>query len=522
MNKFLNGLAETNNLTYTENGALTHKTTKNALLDMFALGGAYRTRNDSDCVELFKKAFEEDALHALKCLFYLRDVRGGQGERRYFRVVMKWFANTYPDIARKNLKLVPEYGRWDDLYVFINTPLEADAFAFMKEQLVLDVSSKTPSLLAKWLKSENTSSADSVTLAKKTRKAFGLTPRQYRKTLSVLRQRINVLERLMSERKWDEIEFDKIPSRAGMIYKNAFARHDVERMKASVDNLVSYEDFAKDTTTKVNAKALYPYECVSEAIKAMNKGKPYWYYGSSKVNVPLDDTNRLMVNKYWDNLADYFKGASFNGMAIVDTSGSMVGFEASSPINVAISLGLYTAEKAKGPFANHFMTFSSNPTFVETEGVDFCHKVMKMREADWGGSTNIEAAFDLMLKTAIRHNCTQDEIPQNLIIISDMEFDSCAIGYNSGWSHLRKNDPETMTLMENIAAKWQAHGYEMPHLIFWNVQARKNNIPMLGTNRISYVSGFSPAIFEQIMTGKTGIDLCLEKLDSERYSKITV
>jgi hypothetical protein len=241
----------------------------------------------------------------------------------------------------------------------------------LKKQLALDVTCKTPSLLAKWLKSENTSSAKSRELGAKTRKAFDMTARQYRKTLSILRARINVLERLMSANRWDEIEFDKIPSKAGFIYKNAFARHDIERAKKGAE---TYADFAKDTTKKVNAKTLYPYECVHEAMSLRHRG---W-------NLPsLNDTNRLMVNKYWDNLADYFKGASFNGMAIVDTSGSMCGSDASAPINVAISLGMYCAEKAKGPFANHFMTFSSNPKLVEVQGVDFCDKVVRMASADW-------------------------------------------------------------------------------------------------------------------------------------------
>jgi hypothetical protein len=417
----------------------------------------------------------------------------------------------------RNLKYIPEFGRWDDLYVFEGTPVEKQAFAFMREQLALDVQCKTPSLLAKWLKSENTSSKESVRLANITRKHLGMTHKQYRKTLSILRERINVLERLMSAGKWDEIEFDKIPSKAGMKYKNAFARHDIERMKADKD-VQSYADFAKDTTKKVNAKALYPYECVAEAFKAMDGGM-YGY----RSNTPMDDTNRLMVNKYWDNLADYFNGASFNGMAIVDTSGSMCGSSADAPINVAISLGMYCAEKAKGPFANHFITFSSNPTFMKVEGVDFCDKVVRMSRADWGGSTNVEAAFDMMLKTAVDNRCPQSDIPENLVIISDMEFDSCVTsGARSrdrwgGGYMLRKDD---MTLFEAMSEKWARAGYKMPHLIFWNVQARQNNVPMIGHGAVSYVSGMSPSIFETIMTGKTGYDLMMEKLNTERYACI--
>ena len=518
MNKFITGLSEVANLTYTENGAVTRKSTQNALLDMFALGGAYRTRSDEDVILLFKNAYSENPVYALKCLFYLRDVRGGQGERRFFKVAMKWLAKNDIEAARRNLRYVAEYGRWDDMYLFVDTPLEKEMFSFLRDQLALDVQSKTPSLLAKWLKSENTSSHLSRELGDKTRRAFGMTHKQYRKTLSILRERINVLERLMSAGKWDEIEFDKIPSRAGMIYKNAFARHDLERMKSEKE-VVSYADFAKDTTTKVNAKTLYPYECVAEAIKAM-QGEYVWGRGYTPVS--LNDTNRLMVNKYWDNLTDYFNKAIFNGMAIVDTSGSMCGSEASAPINVAVSLGLYCAEKARGPFAGHFITFNSNPTFVKVKGVDFCDKVTRMMKADWGGSTNVEAAFDLMLQTAIANKCTQEEIPQNLIIISDMEFDACATSgpiSSERWSWGARNLPNE-TLFESMKKKWAACGYKMPKLIFWNVQARQDNIPMRDDGNVNYVSGFSPVLFEQVMKGLTAYDLMMDKLNSDRYKVI--
>lgn len=505
MNKFMNGMANATNYTYTENGAVTHKTTKSDLLDMFAMGAAMRTRSDEDVILMFRKAFKENPVYALKCLFYIRDVRGGQGERRFFRVVMKDLAKFDTAAARRNLKFVPEFGRWDDLYVFVGTPLEADALQIMKDQLALDVECKTPSLLAKWLKSENTSSVESRRLGNITREFFGMSHKQYRKTLSILRERINVLERLMSEGRWDEIEFDKIPSKAGMKYKNAFARHDLERAKN--ENVQTYADFAKDSTKKVNAKALYPYECVHEALNIMGNQQ---CWGSSGHHVALDDTQRLMTNKYWDNLADYFNGATFNGIALVDTSGSMSG----TPIEVAISLGLYCAEKNQGAFANHFISFESNPHWIETSGVDFCDKVYRITGAEWGGSTNVEAAMDLILNVAKQNGCSQDEIPQNLVIISDMEFNYCVTSNNYGRGNV--ND----TLFEKIAAKYRANGYEMPHVIFWNVNARQANIPMLGNGNVSFVSGFSPSIFETIMSGKTGYDLMMEKLDSERYAQI--
>lgn len=501
MNKFVNAIDNMTNTTYTENGAITRKSTNSALLDMFALGGAYRTRSEADCIHLFKKAFDENPSYALKCLFYLRDIRGGQGERRFFRVVMKWLATYDAAAVIRNLDNVAEFGRWDDLYAFVGTPVEKHALKVIKNQLELDVQCKTPSLLAKWLKSENTSSAESCRLGNITRNYLGMSHKQYRKTLSILRERINVLERLMSAGKWDEIEFDKIPSKAGMKYKNAFARRDIIREK--------YKAFAEDKTTKVNAGALYPYECVAEVFKA---SQTYWGwgYGGNKI----DPTNRAMINKYWENLTDYMHGANFNGIAMVDVSGSMFGRTADAPINVSVSLGLYCAEKAQGPFHNRFLTFSSKPKFVQVSGYDFVDKVERMIAAEWGGSTNIEAAFDTLLDIAVTNHCSQEEIPQNLIIISDMEFDA-ARGY-SMWSS--KRAPATETLMEGIKRKWNAVGYKMPKLVFWNVQARQDNIPMRDDGNVSYVSGMSPVLYEQILKGLTAYDLMMNKLNEERYA----
>ena len=512
MNKFMNGLTNAANYTLTENGAVTHTSTRSDLLDMFAMGAAMRKRTDEDVILMFRKAFKENPSYALKCLFYIRDIRGGQGERRFFRVCMRDLAFQNTEAAMRNLRHVPEFGRWDDLYVFVGTPLESAALNFMREQLALDIQCKTPSLLAKWMKSENTSSAESRRLATITRKAMGMNHKQYRKTLSVLRGKINIVERLMSENRWDEIEFDKIPSKAGMIYKNAFARHDLEREK-SIKEVQTYAEFARDITKKVNAKTLYPYECVEEAAKLM--GSTHW--GARNHN--MNDTNRLMVNKYWDNLTDYFDGASLNALAVVDTSSSMWG----TPVYVATSLGMYCAEKAGGPFAGHYVSFSQNPRLVKVEGVDFCDKVDRIIRTDLCENTDIEKTFDMLLDTAIRNGCSQEDLPQNIIIISDMEFDR-ARGYGRTYDWATRtykvNNATPETLMEGIARKWRECGYQMPKLIFWNVDARQNNIPMKLEHGISFVSGFSPSIFQQIMSGKTAMDLMYEVLNQKRYEVI--
>lgn len=494
MNTFMNAMKQDTNFTLTENGAITHKSTLNGLMDLFALGGAYRQRTDADCITLFKAAFDEDEAYALKCLFYLRDVRGGQGERRFFRVVSRWLAFNETAAMRRNLKFVPEYGRWDDFYVFVGTPLEDEAFKIMRHQLALDVSCKTPSLLAKWLKSENTSSKESRRLATISRNHFHMTPKEYRKTLSVLRERIRIVERLMSENRWDEIEFDKIPSRAGIIYRNAFARRDMIKAK--------YEAFAKDTETTVNAGALYPHDIAHRAFDSRYKS--------------LEESERLMLQKYWDNLPNFYGDNVENGIAVVDVSGSMSGV----PMEAAVSMGAYIADKAHGPFANHFITFSGSPKLVKFEGADITDKLCRCVSADWGMNTNIEAVFDMLLATATKQSVRAEDMPERVYIFSDMEFDRCVTSNHvtGGWCRGMETQ-QINTLFEDMKAKWARCGYKMPSCVFWNLNARNNNIPAIGDG-FSYVSGFSPVMIQQILSGRDGLDLVLEKLDSERYAQI--
>lgn len=501
MSKFMNGLSATNTFGLTENGATKRNSSGSDLYNMFALGAAYRSRSVDDCALLFMKAYQENPTYALKCLFYIGDAREGQGERRFFRTCYRWLISVDEDAARRNLQHIPEFRRWDDLIkICYKTSLWPDAVAIVRNQLALDVESLirskgAVSLLGKWMPSENTSSRETREVAHALRATLGWTHKQYRTILSRLRERSNVLERLMSAGKWDEIEFDAIPSKAGIKYKNAFARHDIERMK-SEKAVQSYEDFAKDKNTTVNAGTLYPYEVVDKAMKTTSQ------------------TDRLMVNKYWDNLTDYFKDASLDALAVVDTSASMRGSKADAPINVAISLGMYCAERAKGPYAGHYVSFSSRPRLVRVEGIDFCDKVSRIWRTNLCENTNIEATFDMLLNVAITNRCTQEDLPKNIIVISDMEFDQ-ARGYYGSW-----NKPNNATLMENIEKKWNAMGYQMPKLIFWNVDARSDNFAMEVKDGISFVSGCSPTIFKQVMTGKTAYDLMYEVLDAKRYEVI--
>lgn len=498
MNTFANDLKKSNNFVLTENGGLAHKTTNSSVYDMFAVGGAYRDRSEEDCILLFKKAYEENPNLAVKCLFYLRDCRGGQGERRFFRTVYHWLANSYPDVARKNLAYLPEFGRWDDLFVLFDTPLEKEMLRFVKNQFVLDLSCQTPSLLGKWMPSENASAKATIANARKFIKFFGITSKEYRKNLVSLREKIKIIETLMSQNRWEEIEFDKIPSKAGLKYRNAFARRDIIAQR--------FEEFIKREDTKVNADTLYPYEIVANAVKGYRRSYEGYTFNS------ISDTERMTLEKYWNNLPDYFNGKSSNIMCVIDTSGSMTGENADSPMNVAIALGMYCAERLNGDFHNQFISFSSCPKYIEIEGIDFVDKVRRIFSQNLCSDTNLEATFDLLLETAMKPSVNKEDIPDTIVIISDME-----INYMSNCN----STDEVKTMMEQQREKWAAAGLKMPKLVYWNVQARGCNKFLDDGPNISYVSGASPVIFEQVLKGITGYDLMLDKLNSDRYEVIS-
>ena len=499
---FMDSLKKVTNFTTTENGATAHKSTLRKVYDMFALGGAYRQRSDEDCILLFKNALEEDEVLAIKCLFYLRDVRGGQGERRFFRVCYNWLAKYHTDIARRNLINIAEYGRYDDLYCVINTPLEKEMFELIAAQLKADLESlKTSefegvSLLAKWLKSENASSAETKKLANKTRVALKLTHKAYRQLLSALRKRSNVLERLMSNGEWDKIEYSKIPSKAGFIYRNAFAKRDAER----------YKEFISNKDTKVNASAMYPYDMVKAVTDKLSHN--YWDRDSQ---IEISEEERDAINKYWANKKDYLQGVNKKILGMIDTSGSMSSnyYGGVKPIDVAISIGMYTAEGLTGPFANHYISFASRPQLIEIEGIDFVDKVRRIYNQNLVDNTNLKAAFDLVKRIALTPGVDRDSLPDTIVVVSDMEIDT-----GSYW----RNSYEQKTDMENMRDEWTALGLTMPNLVYWNVNARNNII--LDGDDATYVSGCSPVIFESILTGKSGWDLCYDKLMSDRYKQV--
>lgn len=476
MNTLLKGLQKEFNYTLTENMALTYKSTLDDVLDLFYHAPAKRGQNIDS---LFANAYSANALLAIKIMFYTRDVRGGQGERQLFRDMLAWVYKNDQRAFNAVASLVPEYGRWDDLLQFVDSDVVR---RLVIAQFVADMKSDRPSLLAKWMPSENTSSAATKALAAKWRVILGLTPRQYRTRLSLLRRRINVLERLMSAREFGAIDYSTVPSNAGLRYRKAFSRQDAERY-------VAYLESVKKGEAKINAGTLYPYDLT----------RTYIDYGSK------EDTT---VELQWSALPNY-ADTDDNVLVMCDVSGSMYsGMSNIRPIDISVSLSIYIAERNKGEFHNNFISFTDVPRLITLKGNTLLGKVRQVLN-DVGYNTNIQAAFDLVLETAIRNRVSAEEMPKYIIVVSDMEFDSVGHGTN----------------FEVIKRKFERAGYTMPKLVFWNVNSRKEQVPVLGDEKDVYlVSGASPSVFKSVVTAKavTPYEMMLEVLNAERYTAIDV
>ena len=468
------------NKTVTENGDKAYKSTESGLLDFFSSAGAMRASSDQDVLKKFVFAWDEDPTLALKALFYFRDIRGGQGERRLFRTILNYLGDNHADRLKPLVKLIPEYGRWDDLLVLLNTKVEDEVVAAIEEQLREDVESEKPSLLAKWLPSENTSSKTTKLHAKYLIKKLGLNSRVYRKTLSKLRATINVLERTMSAKEWKAIEYDKIPSKAGMRYRTAFFRNDQERYEAFLQSVEKGEK-------KINSGTLYPYEIYNQVTRS--------------------SANDRTLDEMWKALPNYVKEGE-NALVMADVSGSMHG----DPMAVSVSLALYFAERNKGPFANHFMTFSGEPDLVEIKGSNIYEKMSFIQRSHWEMNTNIERAFNTILKTAVEANVGQEDLPKRLYIISDMQFDG------RGWGATVSGRDKSS--FERARAAFASHGYALPEIVFWNVRDTDNKPVTKNDVGVQLVSGLSPTLFKQITSGLSATDLMLEILNGERYEPI--
>lgn len=473
-NPLWSGMKSKTNFTRTENNALTHKSTQSDILDLFSMGGALRKRSSEDIQKMISKALVEDFKLGVKCLFYLRDVRGGQGERRTFREGLKVLGSYYSKDLEKLLPLIPEYGRWDDILHVTSV----DIIKLFREQMFNDAGNVNPSLLFKWLPSENTSSIKTRKIARALRKYLGLSSKKYRKVLTMGRKQLNLIETQMSNKKWKEIDYSKIPSKSNLKYKKAFRKHDEERYDKFLESVDKGE-------AKINTSTLYPYEIVR---KARNE-------------------NDKTLDTLWNNLPNYVKEDD-KGIVVADVSGSMDG----DPINVSISLAMYFAERNVGPFKNKFITFSESPELQEVKGNNLNQKITNLNNAHWDMNTNIQAVFDLILNTSIQNKVPQKELPSTIYIISDMEFDEASGRYYG-------NDDKTN--YQVIREKYTNAGYEMPQLVFWNVDSRQNNTPVEQNEEgVILVSGCSPSIFKMVMDKTTPIKFMKTVLNSERYNKI--
>ena len=472
------------NKTYTENGSVTYRSTGRDCLDLFATIGALRRESEQEITARFLRAYAEDPDLAMKILFYGRDVRGGLGERRVFRILLRWLAVSKPESVVRNLPYVAEYGRWDDVLVLLDTPCRAEALALLKQQFDADLAALSSdgdvSLLGKWLPSVNASNDETIRAAKQIANAFGLSDRDYRKTLTKLRAQIRILENNLRKRDYT-FDYSKQPSKAMFKYRKAFLRNDAERYGAFMQRVSTGE-------VKLNTGALYPYEIIEKAYHC-------------------DDAERLSLDATWRALADYTQDE--NALVVADGSGSMYWGGKPMPAAVAQSLAIYFAEHNRGAFRNHFITFSMNPRLVEIKGRDIVDKARYCETFNECANTNIQKVFELVLNAAVRNRVAQKDLPSTIYIISDMEFDSCAAG-------------ASLTNFEYAAKLFRQAGYRLPNVVFWNVSSRNQQQPVTTNEQgVALVSGCSPRIFSMVMEGSLDpFTFMLSVIDTERYAPI--
>ena len=492
---FANAVKTNTNVKTTENGARAYNTLGNALTDLFAQIGALRPRTEKEIADKYADAFVVNPLLATKMLFYAGNIRGGLGERRTFRLCLKWLATNHPSIVNKNITLIPHFNRWDSMFVLVGTPCEKEMWEVIADQLNTDmaavVASRTSakpkpiSLLAKWMPTETASSKATRDLAFHAMRNLGLSARQYRKVLSALRKHLKVVETSMSAQEWDAIQYAQVPSYAMKNYRNAFATHDPEGFAAYKSSLVKGE-------AKVNASTLYPYDLVGQYMHGKAHGV---------------DT---IVEAQWKALPNYVTGEN-NILVMADVSGSM-SWHGGRPMDTSIAMATYFAQRNKGAYHNLYMTFTSDPHFIELrEGDTLAACVRKVQSAGVGLSTNLEKAFDYILHHAINHHVSDKEMPKALVVVSDMEIDQ----------YMRQSK---MDFVDVMRAKFARHGLSLPKLILWNVEAR-NDTFLSKQEGVICVSGQSASTFRELcgnLDGKTTWDIMCETLGNKMYDCIRI
>lgn len=484
---FAEAAKENERLTKTENGAVAIKTTGDACLDLFGTIGSLRETSEERIQRLFADAYAENPLMAVKILFYGRDIRQGLGERETFRKLIKYLAEWHPDSLRPNLDLIGVYGRYDDFYSFIGTKLENDMWSAMKKQFEEDLKDmhegKAISLLAKWIKTADSSSKETRRLGILTAQKLGYPVYNFKRIVRAMRKHIGVVESLMSTGQWDKIKYSEVPSRAMMIYRNAFKKHDEDRYNNFINKAVTGEE-------KINSSTLYPYDLIEKIMVG-------FFY-----KIISDKT----IESQWCQLPNYVEEGT-NALVIADTSGSMYG----RPIYTSVGLAVYFAERNKGAYHNMWISFSSNPKIQMLRGETLAQKLQSMDISYWGNNTDLKAAFELVLKIAEENNVPADEMPKSLIVISDMEIDYCG---NKDW-----------TFYDKMRCRFKKHGYEIPNIVFWNVNSRHDVFHADKSRKgVQLCSGQSTTVFNQIMDsiGYTPLEMMERVINSERYEPISI
>ena len=483
---------ENNVKTTTENGAVAYATTSSKLLDFFYKVSSFR-KNPVD-YSLFDAAYYQDKAMALRFLLFLRDVREGMGERDTFRKLLLHLTEIDMPISNRFLYIVdlPEFGRWDDyIYLFANTKYEGlkrYIAGILQETLDDDLynysNGKPYSLLAKWMPSINTSSNKTVAVGNELRKYFRMSPSQYRKTLSKLRKGLDVLEVKLSSNKWDKVDYSHVPSLANIKYKNSFLRHDGDRR-------TEYLNDAACGKKKINANSMFLYDIIHAYEKDI------CFMNFEKKIPPVDNT----LENLW---ASQNKPKTFADTLVVrDGSGSMTSRVSKnvSAMEIGDSIALYCAKNNTGVFKDKIMAFSNNPKMITVNCNTLRDNIEKLIKNTECSTTNVESVFDLILKTAKKCNARQADMPKNVLIISDMQFNSAMCDKDAfGFPLRNQNIQEDDTLFENIEKKYNACGYELPKLIFWNVSCYNDGtVPIQSSrNGVILLSGFSKELVDMI------------------------
>jgi hypothetical protein len=470
---------------FTANGAVGYETSGKKLLDLNFSVTSLRNALDQEIVDRFLNAYYENPMLAMKWLFYCRDCRQGIGERKLFRTVTAYLADTKPDIVKSALHLVSEYGRWDDLLCLLDTPVANEVKELIAKQYSIDIAhmidGEQISLLAKWMPSQNTTSKETQRYAEIIRTYLGISQKQYRKMLSRMRKYLDVTERKMSAKEWSKINYEAVPSRANLIYSDAFLKHDEDRRTKYLEALSAGE-------AKINASTLFPDDIV-------NKYTTCWG-GVEKFNATLEELWKALPTLTTDNT-----------LVVRDGSGSMVG----KPLDVSTAMAIYMAERSTGEFHNKFITFSRVPKWIDLYGMNTLReKIIKTYKERDCSNTDIEAVFELILRTAVDNKMSQEDMPKNIVIISDMQFD----GQNFNF---------TEPLFEVIAQAYERHGHKLPRLVFWNVDEHHKNVIPIQQNELGVVliSGYSQNLIKMVMSGEADPYECLKKqLQSERYKPV--